>query len=98
MREPIARLGDIIQIKGYGSRKFEVFHVAYSYEVDAVEEFEEIFYDASEINGEEITMAWEEDITVLETPNEIDYDRLEELSAKSFENVIESMELTLGDL
>lgn len=96
MREPIARLGDIIQIKGYGSRKFEVFSVFYSLEVDAVEEFEEIFYDVSEINGEELLMAWQEDIVVLETPHEVDYERLEELSSKMFEDVLETFDITMG--
>lgn len=96
MREPIARLGDIIQVKGYGSRKFEVFSVFYSLEVDAVEEFEEIFYDVSEIDGEELMMAWQEDIVVLETPHEVDYERLEELSAKMFEDVLESFDISMG--
>lgn len=78
MREPVAKLGDIIQIRGYGSRKFEVFSISYTMDVDAVDIFEDVFYDVAALDSHDYMLACQDDIIVLETPIDVDYDRLEE--------------------
>lgn len=77
-REPIAKLGDIIQIRGYGSRKFEVFSISYAVDIDVIDMFEDVFYDVAALDSHDYMLACQEDIIVLETPTDVDYDRLEE--------------------
>ena len=89
-REPVAKLGDVIQIKGYGSRKFEVYAVYYSFDMDAVDMFEDIYYDVASLDGKEYLMAWQEDIVVLETPDIVDYERLETHASRTFEEVFKT--------
>lgn len=82
-REPIAKLGDIVQIRGYGERKFEIFTLSYSMDMDAVDLFEDIYYDVAALDVPEYLLACQEDIIVVETPNEVDYDTLEEHSVQN---------------
>lgn len=83
MREPIAKIGDIIQIRGYGNRKYEVFSLQYAKDVFPTEMFIDICYDAVSLDGEDFIFAYQEDITVVQTPANVDYKRLEYLSEKS---------------
>src|SRR5690625_2462400 len=88
MREPIAKLGDIINVRGYGHRRFEVFAVNYEASMDAYESFEEVYYDVVSVDLADFMIAWQEDVLVVETPNEIDYDKLEEYSAQDYYDII----------
>src|SRR5690625_7825266 len=90
MREPIAKLGDIINVRGYGHRRFEIFAVNYEASMDAHESFEEVYYDVISVDLADFMVAWQEDVIVVETPNEIDYDRLEEYSAQDYYDIISS--------
>lgn len=98
MREPIAKLGDIVNVRGYGHRRFEVFSVNYEAAMDAVESFEEIFYDVVSVDLADFMIAWQEDVTVVETPNEIDYEKLEGHSAQSYYDIISSFTIDYNGL
>lgn len=82
MRQPVAKLGDIVHIRGYGNAEFEVFSVSSLNEINPLEWFEEITYDVARIVGKgvyaEQLLAYQEDITVVNTPNEVDYEQLED--------------------
>lgn len=98
MREPIAKLGDIVNVRGYGHRRFEVFSVNYEAAMDAVESFEEVFYDVVSVDLADFMIAWQEDVTVVETPNEIDYEKLEGHSAQSYYDIISSFTIDYNGL
>src|SRR5699024_7348318 len=82
-RQPCAKIGDIIQIRGYGNRKYEVFSVQYTKDVYPSEMFVDICYDTVSLDGTDFILAFQEDITVVNTPENVDYKRLEYLAEKS---------------
>ena len=84
-RQPCAKIGDIIQIRGYGNRKYEVFSVQYTKDVYPSEMFVDICYDTVSLDGSDFILAFQEDITVVNTPENVDYKRLEYLAEKSIE-------------
>jgi len=63
--KPIANIGDIVRVEGYGLRTFEV--VAYSYEryIDAENDVDDIWYDVACTQTTDLILAGQEDITVL---------------------------------
>lgn len=97
MREPIAKLGDIINVRGYGHRRFEVFAVNYEASMDAVESFEEVYYDVVSVDLADFIIARQEDVIVVETPNEIDYDKLEDYSAQGYYDIIPSFTIDISE-
>lgn len=90
-REPIAKIGDIIHIRGYGNKEFEVFSVQCTIDTFPTESYYDICYDVVSLNGEEYILAFQEDITVVESPLDVDYERLEYLSERSVEMDFERM-------
>lgn len=91
-RQPIAKIGDIIHIKGYGNRKYEIFSIQHTKDVFPTEAFVDICYDTVSIDGTEFNLAYQEDITVVTSPENVDYERLEYMSEKSLEDVGDTLE------
>lgn len=62
---PVAGVGDIVRIEGYGIRTFEVFSYSYEYYVDKENEYDDLWYDLTCTKTFEYFTAGQEDIVVL---------------------------------
>lgn len=79
---PKATIGDMINIKGYGSTTFQVFSVMHEIYVDAEVSYEEIYYDCYCDKDNQYYYADDEDVTVVSRPDDVDYDKLKEYTSK----------------
>lgn len=73
---PVAKLGDIITIEGYGDLLFRVFNVSYSVEENAIDKFEDVYYDVVSLRDGEFVLADHYDATIVDSPAVADLDQL----------------------
>ena len=79
-RVPKACIGDIVNIKGYGNRTFEVLSIMHEIYVDADVSYDEVYYDCYSYSDGDYYFADDEDITVVSRPEQVDFERLSEHS------------------
>lgn len=73
---PIAKIDDIIYVKGYGFRMFRVYAITYEYHRDAENELEEIYYDIVCMKTYECLVADQEDNSIVTEEEETSIDDL----------------------
>lgn len=62
---PIANIGDLITVKGYGIRTFQVDAFTHEFHYDAETQLEEIYYDVTCVQSFEQLVADQEDIAIV---------------------------------
>jgi len=91
------RIGDRINILGYGDEIFVIYAVYHDYYIDAETEYFETYYDCYREKDGEYYYAEEADITLVERPEKRDFDEIRKQQEKANQSIKENVMRALRD-